>query len=534
MNNNNDLSISLWKFLKKHAPRVLGQIDRDPDSPTVGSCDRNFWHYKIRDFSSIILQQAHIIEDSLLRLSMPDNPWYQSHLLENSISSGIDFWAESQLSSGSFNEYYPFEEGFPPTAFSLYATGIILRNREYQGVSNQVKNCIQKAVDYLFAVQENEASNQEAAGLAGIALASKVPGIKVDTKQLQIRIDSLLSKQDAEGWFFEYGGPDVGYLSVTLDCLVDIYDIFPAQNIILAIDNAVKFISFLVCHSNQTPPMINARNTDYIVPYGLVKTAQRNPMAAAVVRKLFAEVDDYNHFLNRIDDRYACHYVFQSCFRAISLLPEMTTEKSLLPYEQNDSIWLNSSGIYIDHTEGISTVVSPRKGGIVYRYDNEGMKSCDFGWRLKNGKEVIVNHWQDSTYTISAKNEGNKVEIVSRGVMSKHSYSVSSPEKHFVLRMASKITGRRLIPILKKIMIFNNKKSDVSFCRKILLDAGSCKIEDQIAAPNLQEYTLHRAPSFSLRHVASAGGYLPEDMATQPHAQLDIENNTAVSIRVLS
>ena len=39
-------------------PRILGLIDRDIDSETYGCCDRNFWMYKITDFSSGIIQQC--------------------------------------------------------------------------------------------------------------------------------------------------------------------------------------------------------------------------------------------------------------------------------------------------------------------------------------------------------------------------------------------------------------------------------------------------------------------------------------------
>ena len=34
----------------------------------------------------------------------------------------VYYWAKIQLKDGSFNEYYPNEHGFPPTAFSLYSS----------------------------------------------------------------------------------------------------------------------------------------------------------------------------------------------------------------------------------------------------------------------------------------------------------------------------------------------------------------------------------------------------------------------------
>ena len=39
-------------------PRILTNLDRDRDSPTFGCFDRNFWHYKVHDYSSGLLQQC--------------------------------------------------------------------------------------------------------------------------------------------------------------------------------------------------------------------------------------------------------------------------------------------------------------------------------------------------------------------------------------------------------------------------------------------------------------------------------------------
>ena len=77
----------LWNLLRRNLPRVLSQLNRDADSPLFGSFDRNFWHYKIRDFSSIILQQGMLVLDVLKSIDRPDNPYYNHPLMENWIQS---------------------------------------------------------------------------------------------------------------------------------------------------------------------------------------------------------------------------------------------------------------------------------------------------------------------------------------------------------------------------------------------------------------------------------------------------------------
>ena len=49
---------SFRQLLAEVLPRILSQCCRDPNSPAYGCFDRNFWHYRMRDFASIILQQG--------------------------------------------------------------------------------------------------------------------------------------------------------------------------------------------------------------------------------------------------------------------------------------------------------------------------------------------------------------------------------------------------------------------------------------------------------------------------------------------
>ena len=65
------------KFILQQTPRILSQIDRDPNSPTYGCCDRNFWHYKIRDFPSAILQQSGYGLALLYQYNFPGNIYYK-------------------------------------------------------------------------------------------------------------------------------------------------------------------------------------------------------------------------------------------------------------------------------------------------------------------------------------------------------------------------------------------------------------------------------------------------------------------------
>ena len=109
-------------FINKTVPKVLTQVDRDRHSPRYGCCDRNFWHLKIRDFSSAILQQTGLSIALLTTVPYPGNVFYGREDVKDWARASVYYWEKIQLKDGSFNEYYPFEHGFPPTAFSLYSS----------------------------------------------------------------------------------------------------------------------------------------------------------------------------------------------------------------------------------------------------------------------------------------------------------------------------------------------------------------------------------------------------------------------------
>ena len=58
----------------------------------------------------------------LYNLDFEENIYYQNENMKAWAEATVGYWCKIQLGDGSFNEYYPWEHGFPPTAFSLYST----------------------------------------------------------------------------------------------------------------------------------------------------------------------------------------------------------------------------------------------------------------------------------------------------------------------------------------------------------------------------------------------------------------------------
>jgi hypothetical protein len=72
--------------------------------------------------------------------------------------------------------------------------------------------------------------------------------------------------------------------------------------------------------------------------------------------------------------------------------------------------------------------------------------------------------------------------------------------------------GNKLVPVLKKAMIFGKKSLDIHFIRTITFEDKSLIISDKFKGSALPGKKLYRASHYSLRHVSSAGLFVPEEM----------------------
>jgi len=499
----------IWKVLNLQSQRILGQIDRDPDSPTYGCFDRNFWNYKIRDFASIIQQQGILVLDALYTFDAEDNPYFNAQKIHQLTKAGIRFWESSQLKSGAFNEYYPFESGFPPTAFSLYAVATVL-HKKHDWITDNTYRSLERAADWLLDHQETEALNQESAALAGLVITSKIDSSLVDSARLNDRLRQFFEAQSEEGWFPEYGGPDLGYLSVTIDSLWDIYLQTDDPRALQAAIRASHFIFDCVSVSGELPVMTNSRNTDYVVPYGIAGLASIDTLSNTLLGVIIKNLTSESSMYAKTDDRYLTHYIGQSYFRTLSMVKasklNLETGISRPPITK----YFPQAQWFVKHTPGKSFLISLAKGGICYTFDTEGLVQADYGHRIKKNKKIAVTHWQNPENCCSCNIENDIATLEVSGKFTLHSYLRPTPLKHMVLRILAYFFGNRLITKLKAKMIFNKAVLEVGFQRTIVVEGNQLHLNDTFS--DAERFNIIAAPHYSLRHVSSAGRFVEEEL----------------------
>ncbi|MEA2013061.1 MAG: hypothetical protein U9O87_08320 [Verrucomicrobiota bacterium] len=513
------LKLALGKYIDFNYRRVLTQLDRDPSSPTYGCFDRNYWHYKIRDFPSAVLQQGVFLLDELRKGNIESTG--KEQLFRKLVLGCIEQTSRQIDSKGALSEYYPYERGYPPAAFSLYAlTRILLdwQNSNIEGISKVNWKPIQKLYNHVLNREESKASNQQAIGLAGLYLGARLPNIKSDIKTIDKKLNKFLATQHEEGWFPEYGGSDLGYLSTTLDALADIVDCTQNKECIKACDRAVDFYIRLLGSDNKLPSTLNSRNTDYVLPYGLVRIAKKNPMASWLVHKLFENSDSSDHFLWSTDDRYCCHYIFSSVVRAYSLLEQMATPETPR-FKERD--WLPGSGILIHRpSTDITVFVGASKGGLLRIHKKGLVPQTDNGWRIVRGHHMWVSNWWSCNWDIDYSNSSIKIT----GPCQRVSFFQATPSKHLLLRSLAFILRQHLIPILKRLMIFRpNCANGPFYSREIHIKANELSVVENIK--QFPGAKLFRGPRQNMRHVASADSFSDEEWTIREYADEIISLN---------
>lgn len=522
----NKIDLYCTNILNK-SQRIFTALDRDPDSPTCGCYDRDYWHYKIRDFSSMILHQASLTTEFLHGWNNDKNIFYDKPVLKTWLYSSLNHWCNVQLKNGSFNEYYPCEEGYPPTAFSLYATSLLVLNKEYQ--NNEVLKHVEKTCQWILNNPEREASNQEAIGISAVYLSSRINGVKVSHDKLDKRFQEFFDSQDKEGWFPEYNGPDIGYLSVTIDALWDYYRYSKDKRALTAMKKAADFVELFFTNGGNLPVMINSRNTDYVVPYGIFNLATLDDKYLSLAYKVLKKITDPFNYLEATDDRYLCHYIFTSSARAIEALEKLKDKESIILNKLTDYN-LSNSGIVIKNINNNLLYINTKKGGMVYIYDENNLIYTNHGFRYVDDKTIGVTHWLTEDNTIKAISGESNISI--KGNFISRKWLVPTPFKHIVLRAITYIIGKKIIPLLKSIFIFGDKKLNITFDRQIIFSHDSIEIIDSIESKELSVNNIKESPYYSLRHVSSAVRFAPDELSWNNNkyiTSIQKENNKLIS-----
>ena len=276
-------------------PRILGLGDREPNSKTFGCFDRYYWHYRLTDTANARFQESALLLSLLYRNSFEGNIFYNHQTACQWALGAIEFWAGIQRRDGSFDEVYPNEHSFVATAFSTYA---ITESMLILDAKCCLKN-VAKAGNWLNRNENIRVANQMAGALLAL---HNIYLLTEDERFQQVandKLSKLLELQTNEGFFPEYGGYDIGYLSICISYLAKYYQKSQDQKVYECLNRAIKFVEGKLRDDGSYDYSKTSRGTQYLYPHGFMT------MAPHVIEKHIAGLES-NRIVNPgwMDDRF--------------------------------------------------------------------------------------------------------------------------------------------------------------------------------------------------------------------------------------
>ncbi len=486
-------------------PRFMNQIDRDPDSPTHGSCDRLFWMCRQHDFDSGVLQQAPLALAGLWTLAEKGiapggryfDPAHQVYWRE--LALGIAQRTAGLLEkNGLLDEYYPGEQSLPGTVFAAYAT---LKSADVFGFDEIVSHPgLRKAAERLSVRQASPAANQDTAAAAFLALYSKLNHWQPE--RCREVVGNLLGGIPGAAPFSEYGGGDLGYATVSLNYLAHMLE-DQSHDVHAHILELAGFIADFVSPKGGLGGEYASRSTTYFLPYGLVTAARQSEALAAVLGRL-----DVRSCFERLDDRYLMHYCFPSLVMAVVSLASATLPSTEPATDGIPSEWRVSNhanrGLLSIRNDQSAVFIGLNKGG-TFQAETGTETFIDCGYRIRRDGRVYATCVVDENCRaeVASTPDGSTVAVTANFLS--YRTLVASPLKTVILR-ALGFMGPQLNAYFKKRLIQSPIVLDnVKLKRVIKFDAraNQMEIEDRIDGMTNND-RLEVSPPVSPRLVPSA------------------------------
>jgi hypothetical protein len=476
-------NIYLEKILKE-IPRILGLLDKNITSPTFGCFDRNFWHYNISDFPCARFQEAVLTLSLLYSLDFPNNIYFQNNIILSYINAGINFWCKIQKRDGSFDEWYPNEHSFVATAFSSYAISeALLLLKEKIKDKEKILEHLSHAGDFLIKNEDFTAVNQIAGSIIALYNIYLLTSEEKYNQGAKTKLEKLRNIQKEEGWFPEYGGPDIGYLSLLIDYLAKYHKKTKNERAKKIIEKALDFLVYFSHPDLSFGGEYGSRNTKYIIPSGIEYSAHFSKSARMILTTLRKALSsDLSIGPYNLDDRYLA-YIGYTYIQAYYDFYHGDLESPI--YEREFYKYFPESGIIVKSNKNFYVIGNLRKGGtlkIDFKKNNRSLRD--------SGPVICIKNkiYAPSLDSYSHIHVNEKFETENK--LSKISFTKMTPFKNLIFKLfqitfgRNKFIGFWVKKILRDLLIPYKKRGKILAIRKIYVEEDKIVLEDEIFSKN--------------------------------------------------
>ncbi|MBI4010072.1 MAG: hypothetical protein HY361_02670 [Candidatus Aenigmarchaeota archaeon] len=489
-------------------PRLLSMLDRNEGSKTFGSFYRAYWHDKATDVINAHPQIGALALALVYKKSFPNNIFYNSDKIKKWAIAGMVFWANIQNSDGSFNEHYINEHSYGATAWTLSAmleAYRLLKTDMPKHQAELVLAAIIKAAKWLTRNDDpGPLTNHQAIAAFSLNRVFTITKNKIFLEGMKEELDNILKNQSKEGWFFEYDGADLGYLTTTISFLAKLYNENKDPVIFESLEKAIMFSSYFIFPDGSFCGLLGSRNTSHFHPHGFELLAKYMPLAAAVKSKFLLGLSARKVLTpDKMDERYFSNLIVE--FLQSYLDYSDYLGKASLPVEGKDfTKYFGHSGYYMTRTSNYYAIVNMKKGGVSKMFNFKNKKIiADSG---------IVGVYNGSLFTSQVQNSsvismnGNNINIEGRCTTVPAYYL--TPSRNIISRIFLLLFGgnTKLSNLIKKTLIrkviTKKRLVNVKFKRNFNFLRNKILIKDTIIGKNISKLSIEDI--FYPRYVPSS------------------------------
>lgn len=490
-------------------PRLVQMIDRNPYSPTYGSFDRSYWHYRTMDFPCGMYQEFCLPLALAYAGDFPGNPYKGLARMKELAMAGVDYARKSSRSDGTCDDYFPFERALGAMVFSLYActeTALVLSERPAAWLE-----FFARRADYLRAHNESgQLTNHQA--LAALALYN----VYLLTGEERFRtgsarfVDIVRAWQNwDEGWFQEYEGADPGYHTCTIAFLAKLYRKSGDDSLLEMMDRAVNFAWYFMHPDGSYAGEYGSRNTYHFYPHGFEVMAPRSAKAVQIADLFLEKALPLRTRYFNDDDRMCAHYVYDWMQAWEDFAPVRATTP--LTERPPETKWFPQARMVVHITPRYHAVANFSKGGVLKVVTAKGAVYSDTGLIGRTDKgAVLVSHIVDQ-YEIGAQPDAGVYRV--NGRMCERRAKLATPFRQILFRILNLTIGRfhpnLLRSILQKILITGKRRTKYEFAREIAFDETGVTVTTGLRAPEGEAglESLHIGSDATSIYVANSNVY---------------------------
>lgn len=509
----------------RQTPRLLGLLNRRAASPTAGCFDRNYWHYRVTDTPSARCQEA-VLTLALLH-EIPGTAYAGRESLRTWINAGLRFWLSLQHPNGAFSEWYPYEHSFVTTAFTSYAVSETLLLLGPARIQEQeaLERGLRQAGDWLLKHEEPQVVNQSAGSALALYNLFLVTHEARFKEGAQRRLLALEAWQHDEGWFSEYGGADIGYLSLTIAYLAKLYRKSQWPEALTLALRSVEFLKPFLHRDGSAGGEYGSRVTEYLMPDGVEILARESPAAqriSAFLRNAIAEERGVS--LGAFDDRYLTYvaYNFLEAFRyGTSEADDLEFgERTHESFEGFNSF--PQAGLAVIKTPHLEGVVNLHRGG-AFKFVFENGVSLSDGGAIGIGPHGHL--WYAGSWSDRTLKQVDQCRVSVQGHFGRVHDLPLTPWRNLLFRAFQILWGRNasvniwVKRFLRRVLITPSMKDAAFFERTIEVHATHISIRDAVrksSAGGLRFAKILLGSRASFLYTPSNQFFNPTDLTESP------------------